>query len=260
MSAVSLALPSREMCVPATALALSLRPPTVLVRPLRSAGHRYELGVHGDLIWRPEGWTNGGHRRAKLAAGASKLAIGAATASGRLAGHRCRPHDPQKAMAKPPARPASCFVSPPLRAPQQPTELHMLPCSHRCFGAAACESADLQSILPKPDTGAFAARPAFSLAPCPATTPLARCGGHCSRGAVPRAQVGCSGAARASGRVRDRRKHQHDQDPPARRSRRCARRTPLPAHRTTQASVLTRLAARRCAHPCSPSCCPCPTR
>ena len=175
MSAVSLALPSREMCVPATALALSLRPLTVLVRPLRSAGHRYELGVHGDLIWRPEGWTNGGHRRAKLAAGAPKLAIGAATASGRLAGHRCRPHDPQKAMAKPPARPASCFVSPPLRAPQQPTELHMLPCSHRCFGAAACESADLQSVLPKPDRGAFAARPAFGLAPCPATAPLARC-------------------------------------------------------------------------------------
>ena len=79
-------------------------------------------------------------------------------------------------MAKPPARPASCFVSPPLRAPQKPTEPHMLPCSPRCFGAAACESADLQSILPKPDTGAFAARPAFSLAPCPATTPLARCG------------------------------------------------------------------------------------
>ena len=62
-----------------------------------------------------------------------------------------------------------------MRAPQQPTELHMLPCSHRCFGAAACESADLQSVLPKPDTGAFAARPAFGLAPCPATAPLARC-------------------------------------------------------------------------------------
>ena len=50
MSAVSLALPSREMCVPATALALSLRPLTVLVRPLRSAGRRYELSVYGDLM------------------------------------------------------------------------------------------------------------------------------------------------------------------------------------------------------------------
>ena len=81
--------------------------------------------------------------------------------------------------------------------------------------------------------------------------------GHRSRGAVPRAQVGCSGAAGASGPVRDRIKHQHDQVLPPRRSRRCARRTPLPAHRTTQASVLTRLAARRRAHPCSPCRCPC---
>ena len=48
--ALSLALPSREMCVPATALALSLRPLTVLVRPLRSAGRRYELSVHGDVM------------------------------------------------------------------------------------------------------------------------------------------------------------------------------------------------------------------
>ena len=50
VSAVSLALPSREMCVPATALALSLRPLTVLIRPLRSAGRRYELSVHGDQM------------------------------------------------------------------------------------------------------------------------------------------------------------------------------------------------------------------
>ena len=50
MSAVSLALPSREMCVPATALALSLRPLTILVRHVHSAGRRHKLGVHGDLI------------------------------------------------------------------------------------------------------------------------------------------------------------------------------------------------------------------
>ena len=44
------AVSSHDMCAPPTALALSMRPLTVLVRPLRSTGRRHELGVHGDLM------------------------------------------------------------------------------------------------------------------------------------------------------------------------------------------------------------------
>ena len=50
VSRASLALPSREMCAPPSALALSMRPLTVLVRPVHSAGRRHKLGVHGGLL------------------------------------------------------------------------------------------------------------------------------------------------------------------------------------------------------------------
>ena len=142
-------------------------------------------------------------------------------------------------MAKPPARPANGFAVPPFRAPKQPPELpcfpahpgasEPLPACRATFGRSSPSSPQARSLC-RTLSGTLRARPS-----CPSHAAVHGTGGR-SRGAVSRAQVSISGAARASGRGCDRGKHQGHQHPPHRRSRRCAPRTPRPAHRPSQAS------------------------